>query len=187
MSKCACVLKVAERISDLCKTLARITGLLIILLMLGVVLDAVLRGVMGIAIWGVLEVSVLLLLALIYFGLPSTVALRENFRVSILADRMPVWVAKPVAWLLIALQLAIMGMLAWFTWRSAIYSFEREEVAIGMVQIPLWPMRVTVALGFSILVLQTIVVAVEFALKGQHPYAVDLETELRDELGDPKL
>lgn len=187
MSKGACVLKAAQRFSDFCNTLARITGLLIILLMLGVVLDSMLRGVLGIAIWGVLEVSVLLLLALIYFGLPSTLSLRENFRVSILADSLPGWLSTVIAWLLLALQLAVLGMLAWFTWRSAIYSFEREEVTMGLVEISLWPMRTTVALGFSILVLQTFVLIVEFALKGQHPYAVDLETEIRDELGDPSL
>jgi TRAP-type mannitol/chloroaromatic compound transport system permease small subunit len=180
------LLRFAERASDFSKSLARITGLLIIILMLGVVVDALLRGGAGLAIWGVLEVSVLILLALIYFGLPSTVALRENFRVSIIADALPKCFANPIAWALLVLQLAIIGMLAWFTWRSAIYSFTREEVAIGMVQIALWPSRTLVALGFTMLLIQTLVLAIEFALKGVHPYAVDLEKEIRDELGDLK-
>ena len=181
------MLVLAERVSALCKTLARITGLFIILLMMIVVVDALLRGGAGIAIWGVLEGSVLLLLALIYFGLPSTLALRENFRVSILAEKMPPWIGNPVAWLLLALQLAIMVMLAWFTWRSAIYSFTREEASMGLVQIPLWPSRTMVAIGFSILVLETVVLAIEFAFKGEHPYALDLEDEIREELGESKL
>lgn len=180
-------MRLVERVSDLCKLLARLTGVLIIALMLGVVADAVLRGVAGVAIWGVLEISVLLLLALIFFGLPSTLALRENFRVSILADTFPKWLDTPIAWALLALQFSVILMLAWFTWRSAIYSFNREEVAIGLVEIPLWPSRTLVALGFSVLVLQTLVLAVEFAVKGQHPYAVDIETEIRDQLGDSKL
>jgi hypothetical protein len=29
--------------------------------------------------------------------------------------------------------------------------------------------------------------ALEFAIKGEHPYAVDLETEIRDELGESRL
>lgn len=180
------LLRLAERASALCKALARFTGLLIVLLMAGVVADALLRGTLSVAIWGVLEISVLILLSLIYFGLPSTLVLRENFRVSIIADLMPKWVGTPVAWALLLLQMAIIAMLAWFTWRSAIYSFTREEVAIGMVEIPLWPARTMVALGFTVLVVQTLVLAVEFALKGEHPYAVDLETEIRDELGESK-
>lgn len=180
------LLRFAQRASDFSKALARITGLFIIVLMLGVIADALLRGGAGFAIWGVLEVSVLILLALVYFGLPSTVALRENFRVSIIADALPKSFGTPIAWGLLTLQLAIVAMLAWFTWRSAIYSFTREEVAIGMVQIALWPSRTLVALGFTLLVIQTLVLAIEFAIKGVHPYAVDLEKEIRDELGDLK-
>ena len=181
------LIRLTERSGAFCKVLARFTGLLIIALMIGVVADAMLRGMAGVAIWGVLEISVLLLLALIFFGLPSTLALRENFRVSIIADVFPKWLGTPIAWTLLALQLAVIAMLAWFTWRSAIYSFTREEVAIGMVEIPLWPSRTLVALGFSILVIQTIMLALEFAIKGEHPYAVDLETEIRDELGESRL
>lgn len=180
------LLRFAQRASDFSKALARITGLFIIVLMLGVIVDALLRGGVGFAIWGVLEVSVLILLALVYFGLPSTIALRENFRVSIVADALPKSFGTPIAWGLLTLQLAIVAMLAWFTWRSAIYSFTREEVAIGMVQIALWPSRTLVALGFTLLVIQTVVSAIEFAIKGVHPYAVDLEKEIRDELGDLK-
>lgn len=187
MSRHDNLIRFTERSGVFCKALARFTGILIIALMIGVVADAMLRGMAGVAIWGVLEISVLLLLALIFFGLPSTLALRENFRVSIIADAFPKWLGTPIAWTLLALQFAVIAMLAWFTWRSAIYSFTREEVAIGMVEIPLWPSRTLVALGFSILVIQTIVLALEFAIKGEHPYALDLETEIRDELGEPRL
>lgn len=187
MSRHDNLIRFTERSGAFCKALARFTGILIIALMIGVVADAMLRGTAGVAIWGVLEISVLLLLALIFFGLPSTLALRENFRVSIIADAFPKWLGTPIAWALLALQFAVIAMLAWFTWRSAIYSFTREEVAIGMVEIPLWPSRTLVALGFSILVIQTIVLALEFAIKGEHPYALDLETEIRDELGEPRL
>jgi TRAP-type mannitol/chloroaromatic compound transport system permease small subunit len=187
MSRRDQLIRLTERSGAFCKVLARFTGLLIIALMIGVVADAMLRGMAGVAIWGVLEISVLLLLALIFFGLPSTLALRENFRVSIIADAFPKWLGTPIAWTLLALQLAVIAMLAWFTWRSAIYSFTRQEVAIGMVEIPLWPSRTLVALGFSILVIQTIMLALEFAIKGEHPYAVDLETEIRDELGESRL
>jgi TRAP-type C4-dicarboxylate transport system permease small subunit len=87
----------AARVASASRAMARITGALIILIMIAVVIDAVLRGMMGIAIWGVLEVGVLLLLALIYLGLPATQANRENFRVSIFAERFPPWVDRRTA------------------------------------------------------------------------------------------
>ena len=103
----------AAWVASASRAMARITGVLIILIMIAVVIDAVLRGMMGIAIWGVLEVGVLLLLALIYLGLPATQANRENFRVSIFAERFPPWVDRIVTWLLLGVQLAVLGILCW--------------------------------------------------------------------------
>ncbi len=173
----------AARVASASRAMARITGVLIILIMIAVVIDAVLRGMMGIAIWGVLEVGVLLLLALIYLGLPATQANRENFRVSIFAERFPPWVDRIVTWLLLGVQLAVLGILCWTSWRSSIYSFNRDEVSFGMVQIPLWPSRAMVSVGLTLLIIQSITAALEYALVGRHPYQVDIETELRGEIG----
>jgi TRAP-type mannitol/chloroaromatic compound transport system permease small subunit len=173
----------AARVASASRAMARVTGVLIILIMIAVVIDAVLRGIMGIAIWGVLEVGVLLLLALIYLGLPATQANRENFRVSIFAERFPPWVDRIVTWLLLGVQLAVLGILCWTSWRSSIYSFNRDEVSFGMVQIPLWPSRAMVSVGLSLLIIQSITAALEYALAGRHPYKVDIETELKGEIG----
>ncbi|NBS65851.1 MAG: TRAP transporter small permease [Betaproteobacteria bacterium] len=177
------MLALAARVASASRAMARVTGVLIILIMIAVVIDAVLRGMMGIAIWGVLEVGVLLLLALIYLGLPATQANRENFRVSIFAERFPPWVDRIVTWLLLGVQLAVLGILCWTSWRSSIYSFNRDEVSFGIVQIPLWPSRAMVSLGLTLLIIQSITAALEYALVGRHPYQVDIETELKGEIG----
>ena len=177
------MLALAARVASASRAMARVTGVLIILIMIAVVIDAVLRGMMGIAIWGVLEVGVLLLLALIYLGLPATQANRENFRVSIFAERFPPWVDRIVTWLLLGVQLAVLGILCWTSWRSSIYSFNRDEVSFGIVQIPLWPSRAMVSLGLTLLIIQSITAAPEYALVGRHPYQVDIETELKGEIG----
>ncbi|MFM8546151.1 MAG: TRAP transporter small permease subunit [Betaproteobacteria bacterium] len=171
------------RVASASRAMARLTGVLIIIIMIAVVIDAVLRGMLGIAVWGVLELGVLLLLALIYLGLPATQANRENFRVSILAERFPPWLYQIVTWLLLALQLLMIGILVWTSWRSTVFSYNRDEVSVGMVQIPLWPSRGMVSLGLSLLWLQSLAAAVEYGLLGKHPYQVDIETELKGEIG----
>ena len=176
-------LGLADRVAAASRSMARVTGVLIIAIMIAVVIDAVLRGILGIAIWGVLEVGVLLLLALIYLGLPATQANRENFRVSIFAERFPPWVDRIVTWLLLAVQIGVLGVLCWTSWRSSIYSFNRDEVSFGMVQIPLWPSRAMVSIGLSLLIIQSLMAALEYALIGRHPYKVDIETELKGEIG----
>lgn len=177
----------ASRTNALSCALARLTGLLIIVMMLGVVADSLLRGVSNIAIWGVLELSTMMLLALIYLGLPSTQAERVNFRVSVFADRLPPRAGLALAGLLLLLQLGVLGILSWFSWRSAVFSFTREEVSIGLVEIPLWPHRALVALGLTFLWWQALMTAIELLLHGKHPYVLDLRAEVESAIGRQAL
>ena len=160
------------------RAMAGVTGLLTIVMMLGVVRDAFLRGTAGIAVWGVLELCTLLLLAMIYFGLPSTQSERENFRVSIITDHMPMKLNLFVSGMLLVLQIVILGLLCWFTWRAAIFSFNRDEVSIGLVEISLWPHRFMIAMGLSALIFQSVVSGLDLLLNGKHPFAPDQAIEI---------
>ena len=178
MSARDALLRVSRASSSISQGLARLTGLLIILLMIGVVADSLLRGVFGIAVWGILEFSTLMLLALIYLGLPSTQAERVNFRVSVFTDMLPSRWNFLLAGVLLLLQLGVLGVLCWFTWRSAIFSYSREEVSMGMVEIPLWPHRGLVSLGLSALWLQSLMSGIDLIIQKQHPYATDVIAEV---------
>ena len=160
------------------RAMAGVTGLLTIVMMLGVVLDASLRGTVGIAVWGVLELCTLLLLAMIYFGLPSTQSERENFRVSIITDLMPMKLNLFVSGILLLLQIVVLGLLCWFTWRAAIFSFNRDEVSIGLVEISLWPHRFMIAMGLTVLIFQSVISGLDLLLNGKHPFAPDQAIEL---------
>lgn len=173
----------ASRTNAASRGMARLTGLLIIVLMLGVVLDSVLRGAANIAMWGVLELSTMMLLAVIYLGLPATQAERVNFRVSVFTDRLPRRVHLTLGGVLLLLQLAVMAVLCWFCWRSAVFSYQRQEVSIGLVEIPLWPHRVLVAFGLTLLWWQSFVSGIELLLHGKHPYEVDLKAEVEGAIG----
>ena len=167
--------------------MAGVTGLLTIVMMLGVVLDAFLRGAAGIAVWGVLELCTLLLLAMIYFGLPSTQSERENFRVSIITDLMPMKLNLFVSGILLLLQIVVLGLFCWFTWRAAIFSFNRDEVSIGLVEISLWPHRFMIAMGLTVLTFQSVVSGLDLLLNGKHPFAPDQALELAQAVKQQKL
>jgi TRAP-type transport system small permease protein len=177
------LLACAGRTNALSQGMARLTGLLIIVLMLGVVLDSLLRGAANIALWGVLELSTMMLLALIYLGLPATQAERVNFRVSVITDRLPRRAHLVLGGLLLLLQSVVLAVLCWFTWGSAVFSFNREEVSIGLVEIPLWPHRALVALGLTLLWWQGLVSGIELLLHGKHPYELDLKAEVEGAIG----
>jgi len=177
------LLTCARRTNAVSRGMARLTGLLIIVLMLGVVTDSLLRGGANIALWGVLELSTMMLLALVYLGLPATQAERMNFRVSVLTDRLPPRLHLIVGGLMLLLQLVVLAILCWFGWGSALFSYHRQEVSIGLVEIPLWPHRTLVALGLTLLWWQTVVSAIELVLEGKHPYELDLQAEVEGAIG----
>lgn len=172
------------RITGACsRQMARLTGLLIIVLMLAVVADSALRGGFNIALWGVLELGTMILLALIYLGLPATQAERVNFRVSVFTDRIPRRAGLVLGGLLLLVQLPILAVLCWFTWRSAVFSFQRQEVSMGVVEIVLWPHRAMVAAGLTLLWWQSLMSAIELLLEGKHPYMVDIRSEVEAAIG----
>jgi TRAP-type mannitol/chloroaromatic compound transport system permease small subunit len=177
------LLACARRTDALSRGMARLTGLLIIVLMLAVVADSLLRGTANIAMWGVLELSTMMLLALVYLGLPATQAERVNFRVSVFTDRLPRRVHLVLGGVLLLLQLALLAILAWFSWRSALFSLHRQEVSIGLAEIPLWPHRTLVALGLTLLWWQTVMSGIELVLHGKHPYELDLKAEVEGAIG----
>ncbi len=181
------LLHLAQASGRTARALARLTGLLIIAMMLGVVVDSLLRGTLGIAVWGVLELSTLILLALIYLGLPATQAERVNFRVSVFTDALPRAAQRAIAGALLVIQIAVLGILCVFAWRSAAFSWHRDEVSMGMVEIALWPHRVLVAGGLTLLCWQSVMSAIEFVLAGRHPYAQDLAQEVESAIGRQTL
>ena len=115
--------------------------------------------------------------------LPATQAERVNFRVSVFTDRLPRRLHLALGGVLLLLQLALLAILAWFSWRSALFSFHRQEVSIGLVEIPLWPHRALVALGLTLLCWQAFVSGIELVLHGKHPYELDLKAEVEGAIG----
>ena len=61
---------------------------------------------------------------------------------------------------------------------AAIFSFNRDEVSIGLVEISLWPHRFMIATGLTVLTFQSVVSGLDLLLNGKHPFAPDQAIEL---------
>jgi len=61
---------------------------------------------------------------------------------------------------------------------AAIFSFNRDEVSIGLVEISLWPHRFMIAVGLTVLTFQSVVSGLDLLLNGKHPFAPDQAIEL---------
>jgi TRAP-type C4-dicarboxylate transport system permease small subunit len=51
----------------------------------------------------------------------------------------------------------LFAMIGWFGWKSAVHSIAIGEFKAGLIDFPLWPARLTLALGASLMVLQSLI------------------------------
>jgi TRAP-type mannitol/chloroaromatic compound transport system permease small subunit len=48
------------------------------------------------------------------------------------------------------------GLIAWFGWKSGIHSFSVGEYAPGLINFPIWPARLVLGFGATVMAVQCI-------------------------------
>lgn len=134
--------------------LATVAGLLTALIMLIVCLDVASRALLNQSIQGASEVAILLLVALVFLGFAGAEAKGENFSVTLLVRKLRPQPRRFLAIVTTLLSIAALGVLTWFSWTRGIDSAESGEQSYGVIAFPIWPSKLLVAFGLTMLVLQ---------------------------------
>ncbi|MGE0314003.1 MAG: TRAP transporter small permease subunit [Lautropia sp.] len=122
-----------------------------------IVPDVLLRKFFNTTIPGASEASVLLLVVLAYLGMAGAQARQSHFSADFLVQRLGPTARRRVQLLVLVLSLLFVLAVAWLTIASAWQSTLRGESSFGIVQFPIWPSRIAVAFGFSLLGVQLVV------------------------------
>lgn len=124
------------------------------LLMLTVVPDLFARSFFGEAVYGMAETGIFLLVLIVYLALGSAQVRKEHFHVGVLdtlisrdAQRW-VWVAR------FACSALVTGLFTWYATRGAIDSTLSLEQSYAVIEYPIWPAKIVVAVGLALLTLQ---------------------------------
>lgn len=139
------------------RVLATVAGLLTGLITVIVCIDVASRDLLNWSVQGASEVTILLLVALIFLGLAGAEAKGENFAVTMLVHKLGPQPRRVLAVITTALSVAAIGMLAWFSWTRAIDSVRSDEQSYGVIAFPIWPSKLLIAFGLTMLVLQLLV------------------------------
>ena len=147
-----------------------IAGVVILALMFLTAADVILRKFAGEGIRGAVEITEVLLVVAIFLGLTGAEVARIHLRTPIFVDRLP----ARYAGLLTATGLVIAASAtAWATVASAdlaLTSYQNHEIRYGLLGLPLWPAKATVALGllgFTIALVANAYLAFRAALTGE--------------------
>jgi len=134
-----------------------VSGFATLAIMLIVVIDVVGRAFFNAPLDSGIEISELLLVALVFFGLAAAQQERQNFAIDILVRHFSPGVQRGFEVVAYIFSLEIVIFLAWPSTKQALSSFERGETGFGMVPFPIWPARLILAVGFWLLALQFVI------------------------------
>lgn len=124
------------------------------LLMLTVVPDLFSRSFLGEAVYGMAETGIFLLVLIVYLALGSAQVRKEHFHVGVL-DTLISRDAQRWVWVLrFALSALVCGVFTWYASKGAIDSTLSLEQSYAVIEYPIWPARIVVAVGLLLLTVQ---------------------------------
>jgi TRAP-type C4-dicarboxylate transport system permease small subunit len=139
------------------RALALISAAGIVLIMVIVVTDVVLRKSTGGSLPGGIEYSTVLLVFVAFLGLGFAQAAGEHISTTILTDKLSPRTAAIVRGIGMALVTVVIAWMAWVSADRAIVAWQEGEARLGLIQVPVWPARIAVAVGLAGFLLQLII------------------------------
>lgn len=130
------------------KVFALVAALLVGVVMVVVSIDVVSRNATGESVPGAFEVTTVLLVVIVFLGLAHAERTGATIKLTLFTDRLPRRAALVARTGSTAVTIAVALWFTYATWEAAGRSIERGESQIGLLNIPLWPARVAIVVGF---------------------------------------
>lgn len=135
-------------------TLALLSGTLLAAILAVMVADVARRNATGRSIAGAYEVITIMLVGVVFLGLAHAERTDSTIKLTLLTSRLPAPAALSLRLLSGGVSLATCAWLAVATVEAAQRSVERGELQQGLLSIPIWPAKVVIAAGFSVLAIE---------------------------------
>lgn len=123
-------------------------GALVVLMMLTVG-DVLRREIGDRGIPYAIEITELVLVAVVFASLMSAEISKTHVRTSVLTSRLPPRASRAVRLLGMVIATGFAGWIAWATWGTGLESFEIREYRAGIGRIPIWPAKLMVPIGLT--------------------------------------
>jgi TRAP-type C4-dicarboxylate transport system permease small subunit len=154
--KHAAIVGVLMKVNVACGVLS---GIALLVMMVVGALDVVgtnldLVGIRSYPIPAAFEFMATLMVVSVFLAMSLGQARRTHIRVEVLVDRLPVPLRKTADFVRHGLSMAFFLTIAYFGSLSAYHSFTVGEFAPGIINFPVWPARLFLAFGASLISLQ---------------------------------
>jgi len=141
------------------RALASVSGVAIGLMMLMGAADIALTNIdlLGFnsrPVPGASEFIATMMVVAVFLGVPLAQQRRGHIQVDLVTQRLAVPLRRLCGVLSHGLSAAMFAGIAWFGWKTAAHAWMVGEFAAGSFNLPLWPARMALAVGSSVMVLQ---------------------------------
>lgn len=131
------------------RVLGWVSALIIAFMMFATVADVTRRLMTGKPIPGVIEMGEVLMVATVFLGLAYAEFRGAHVRMDLVIRKFSPRTAAAVNSLGLLLVLVILAWMVYVTGERAVTSIETQEYRFGLVQIPVWPGRLAIAIGLA--------------------------------------
>lgn len=100
------------------------------------------------------EFMATMMVAVVFLAISLAQARRNHIQVGLLMSLLPAGYRKGLEIVHHALGAMLFGLIAWFGWHSGLHSFRVGEFAPGLINYPIWPARLVLAFGASLMTVQ---------------------------------
>lgn len=136
--------------------LGALAAVLIITIMILTTSDVIARYAIGSPLKGSVEISEILFLSAVYLGLSYTQLFHEHVGVDLFINHLSSKTRLVLETIMLSLAFFTYGLLAWRGGEAFWSSVETGEYRWGLISIPLWPARLMIPVGVSVLCLKFI-------------------------------
>ncbi|UOM34768.1 TRAP transporter small permease subunit [Acuticoccus sp. I52.16.1] len=135
--------------------LAELCGWLLILVMGFLIVDLISRGLSK-PVYGVAEMAMFTMIAIVYLGLPHAQEMRSHVRVDFIVEHLPKRIHAALELIVHILASITVAILVFAVGKNALIAFERSQAVAGPVPLVVWPVKFIMVLALVLYLVQLI-------------------------------
>lgn len=147
-------------IKQIIDVLAQLGGWLLSILMFLLLIDFISRDMYR-PVPGVGEVSVFVLIAVVYLGIPYCEQIKGHVRVDLIISRLKPRLRGVINLFDYFLLLLIIGIVLYAVGQSALYSYHTKEAVTGLIPLPVYPVKFVIVIGLMFYWIQLLLNTIE--------------------------
>jgi len=100
------------------------------------------------------EFMATMMVVVVFLAISLAQSRRSHIQVELVINLLPGGLKKALEVLHHVLSAALFALIAWFGWQAGLHSFNVGEFAAGLINYPIWPARLVLAFGATLMIVQ---------------------------------